>query len=98
VEKTMKIAVVGCGAMGSVYAGLLGSAGSELDDLLIEARFRQGQGIERGQLLRAITEACDATQRQKLVDAIATAFGPDGIPPSRRDELRSLARSLRLET
>lgn len=84
--------------VGQALAGLLGATDENLDKLLIEARFRRAQGVERSLLLRVISEACDMTERRQLIDAITTAFGPDGVPPSRREELHSLTRGLGLES
>jgi 2-dehydropantoate 2-reductase len=78
----MKIAVVGCGAMGSVYAGLLASAGHEVwavdswrehvDAIRANGLRVEGASGDRTVRVNATTDAADAGQCDLVI--VATKF------------------------
>jgi 2-dehydropantoate 2-reductase len=74
----MKIAIMGCGAMGSVYAGLLASAGNEVLAIdrwaeHVEAIRSRGLRVEGASGDRTVRVAASRTAPDTLVDLVVIA-------------------------
>ena len=76
----MKIAVVGCGAMGSVYAGLLGSAGNPVLAVdrwpeHVQAIRARGLRVEGASGDRTVAVAAELVAPRQLADQGVHALG-----------------------